>query len=133
MRKPKQAGFTLIEVMIVAAIVGILAAIAYPSYQEHVRQARRAEVATVLLESAQLLERHFTRHGAYDAGTLALASQSPTVGQAVFTLTAVLDEDSYSLTARAVPQGIMAGDVCARYTLNQVGQRTPADIRCWRR
>ncbi len=133
MRKLKQAGFTLIEVMIVAAIVGILAAIAYPSYQEHVRQARRAEVATVLLESAQLLERHFTRHGAYDAGTLVLASQSPTAGQSVFTLTAVLDEDSYSLTARAVPQGIMAGDVCARYTLNQVGQRTPADIRCWRR
>lgn len=133
MRKLKQAGFTLIEVMIVAAIVGILAAIAYPSYQEHVRQARRAEVATVLLESAQLLERHFTRHGAYDAGTLVLASQSPTAGQAVFTLTAVLDEDSYSLTAGAVPQGIMAGDVCARYTLNQVGQRTPADIRCWRR
>ncbi|PCD01359.1 type IV pilin protein [Halopseudomonas pelagia] len=133
MRKLKQAGFTLIEVMIVAAIVGILAAIAYPSYQEHVRQARRAEVATVLLESAQLLERHFTRHGAYDAGTLVLASQSPVAGQAVFALTAVLDEDSYSLTARAVPQGILAGDVCARYTLNQVGQRTPADIRCWRR
>lgn len=133
MRKSKQAGFTLIEVMIVAAIVGILAAIAYPSYQEHVRQARRAEVATVLLESAQLLERHFTRHGAYDAGALVLHSQSPTAGQAVFTLNAVLEEDSYSLTARAVPQGIMAGDVCARYTLNQVGQRTPADIRCWRR
>lgn len=133
MRLLKQAGFTLIEIMIVAAIVGILAAIAYPSYQEQVRQTRRAEVATVLLENAHLLERHFTRFGAYDKGAPVLATQSPTAGQAVFTITRVLGVDSYRLTARAVPQGMMAGDSCAEYSLDQVGQRTPADIKCWRR
>ena len=79
----RHAGFTLIELMLVVAVVGILAAIAYPSYQEQVRQTRRAEVA--------------------------------------------------SLVARAVPGGIMARDVCAEYSLDQVGQRTPADSRCWRR
>jgi len=55
------SGFTLIEVMVVVAIVGILAAIAYPSYQEHVRRANRAEARGILLEMAQLLERNYTK------------------------------------------------------------------------
>jgi type IV pilus assembly protein PilE len=129
----RHAGFTLIELMLVVAVVGILAAIAYPSYQEQVRQTRRAEVASVLLENAQLLERHFTRHGAYDEGNAALVTQSPGAGQAVFEVRAELQADSYRLVARAVPGGIMARDVCAEYSLDQVGQRTPADSRCWRR
>ncbi|WP_040640750.1 type IV pilin protein [Halopseudomonas pelagia] len=129
----RQAGFTLIELMLVVAVVGILAAIAYPSYQEQVRQTRRAEVAAVLLENAQLLERFFTRHGSYEEGAAALISQSPAAGQAVFVITSTLEVDTYLLNARAVPGGVMAGDACAQYSLNQVGQRTPAEIKCWRR
>lgn len=131
--KNRAFGFTLIEVMIVVAIIGILAAIAYPSYVEHVRQTRRAEVTTVLLENAQLLERHYTRHGAYDSGTVALATQSPASGSAVSNIAAVLGAQTYTLTATAVAGGVLAGDTCAVYTLNQVGQRTPADTKCWRR
>lgn len=128
-----QNGFTLIEVMLVVVVIGILAGIALPGYQEHVRQARRAEVATVLLENAQLLERHYARHGGYDVGTAGLASQSPVSGPAVYQIVATLVAESFTLTATAVPGGIMAGDVCAVYTLNQVNQRAPADSRCWRR
>jgi type IV pilus assembly protein PilE len=129
----KRAGFTLIELMIAVAVVGILAAIAYPAYQEQVRQTRRAEVTTVLLENAQLLERHFTRTGAYDTGTVSLAMQSPVSGTAVYTLVAVRGPATYTLTATAAQSGIMARDTCASYTFNQVGQRTPADTKCWRR
>ncbi|UAW97904.1 type IV pilin protein [Halopseudomonas nanhaiensis] len=127
-------GFTLIEVMVMVAIVGILAAIAYPGYLEHVRQTRRAEVTALMLENAQLLERHYTRHGAYDSGTLGgLATQAPASGTAVYTLALVAGADSYTITATAQPGGIMAGDVCANYSLNQVGRRGPSDARCWRR
>lgn len=129
----RQTGFTLIELMLVVAVVGILAAIAYPSYQEQVRQARRAEVTAVLLENAQRLERHFTRHGSYQDGVAGLVVQSPAAGQAVFIITWELEADTYLLSARAVPGSIMGADACAQYSLNQVGQRTPAEIKCWRR
>ena len=130
----RAAGFTLIEIMVVVAIVGILSAIAYPSYIEHVRQTRRAEVTALMLENAQLLERHYTRHGAYNAGVVAgLMSQAPQSGSAVYTIAVHTDVHQYSMTATAQSGGLMAGDACARYTLNQVGQRSPSDAKCWRR
>ncbi|TVP89742.1 MAG: type IV pilin protein [Pseudomonadaceae bacterium] len=130
----KQLGFTLIEVMVVVAIVGILAAIAYPAYTEYVKKTRRAEVSSILLENAHLLERHYTRNGAYDDGTVnGLVTQSPADGAAVFTIMVTREEETFELEATAVAGSIMAGDVCATYTLNQLGQRTPAEAKCWRR
>lgn len=63
----RQAAFTLIEVMIVVAIVGILAAVAYPSYQEFVRRGARAEARAAVLNMAQLQERNFSDRGLYAA------------------------------------------------------------------
>lgn len=63
--RTKQVGFTLIELMIVVAIVGILSAIAYPSYTEYVRRGHRAEARTGLLQAQQWLERAATAQGVY--------------------------------------------------------------------
>lgn len=58
-------GFTLIELMITVAIIGILAAIAYPSYQDSILKGRRAEGRTALLNLLQQQERYYTQTGSY--------------------------------------------------------------------
>ena len=63
--KHTQPGFTLIELMITVAIVGILASIAYPSYQDSVMKSRRADVKGVLLGLTNAMERRFTETNSY--------------------------------------------------------------------
>lgn len=65
----RHAGFTLIEIMIVVAVIGILAAIAYPSYQESILKGRRAEGRTALMELLQQQERFMTQRNCYLAFT----------------------------------------------------------------
>ena len=60
-----QRGFTIIELMIVVAIVAILAAVALPNYTQYVRRSNRADAQTTLLQAAQFLERRFTTSGSY--------------------------------------------------------------------
>lgn len=63
----KDTGFTLIELMIAVVIVGILAAIAYPSYIDHVRKARRADAKAALTQLAQQEEALYARTASYSA------------------------------------------------------------------
>jgi type IV pilus assembly protein PilE len=66
-KNDKRLGFTLIELMIVVAVVGILAAIAFPSYQEHIRKGRRNDGMNALLDAAEKLEVVRARTGSYTA------------------------------------------------------------------
>ena len=60
-----QQGFTLIELLIVVLIAAILATIAYPSYQNYIRQTRLASVRTQMLHNAQQLERYYTQKSTF--------------------------------------------------------------------
>ncbi len=65
MRTSRFSGFTLIELMIAVMIIGILAAVAYPSYQDSINKSRRAEGKSALLKAAQVLERWYTDNNTY--------------------------------------------------------------------
>lgn len=128
--KKNISGFTLIELMITVAILAILATIAYPSFQEQVRETRRANAQSDLLELASYMERFYTQNFTY-AGAAIPFDESPKDGNNKFYDLSLDDLTANSYTLSAVPKGGQAGDRCGTMTVNEVNQRKPAGD-CWR-
>ncbi len=114
-------GFTLIEVMIVVAIVAILSAIALPSYTEYIRRGHRAEARAGLLQAAQWMERAATATGTYPLAAAFPGGLTKVPSDRYDISIESTDGRSYTLTA--TPKGSQAGDKCGNYTLNQAGLR----------
>lgn len=130
-KRARTRGFTLIELMIVIAILGILASIAIPAYQDSVRKAKRADAQGALMGLANAMERHFTANNSFlgaaaaaaDTGAPGIfATQVPVDGgTAYYNLTiSAATASSYTLTATAT--GGQAGD--GNLTLTNTGART---------
>lgn len=133
-------GFTLIEVMIVVAIVGILAAIAYPSYQEQVRKSRRADCAGELTLLANAMERFFTLNGTYVGASVTGANaifpaQCPIDGGTPAYDFGITAQTATTFTVQAQPTGPQTGDKCGTLTLTSVGQQGVSTglalTECW--
>ena len=131
----KARGFTLIELMIVVVVIAILAAIAYPSYQNQVQKTRRADAQTGLLQAAQLLERCFTRTNTYVGCGLPTYNGAQTSPDGFYAISFADGEPTATtFELEAAPQGPQAQDPCGTLTLTHVGERDSdgnAADRCW--
>jgi len=138
----KQAGFTLIELMIVVAIAAILAAVAYPSYIQYVLKAGRSDAKVALHQLAQSQETYFLRNRKYATDLTTLGYSSANVpspeGKYIVTLDNAT-ETTFTLQAKPKTGDNQANDEdCQTFILDHVGRKTAMDTNntnttdtCW--
>ncbi len=139
----KSPGFTLIELMITIAVIGILAAVAYPVYTDSITKSRRADAKAKLMEVAQRQERFYTERNLYTATLSELGYASGTLrsDSGYYTITVAATSGAgntiaNSFTLTATPTGSQANDEkCRNFTLTHTnvkgisGSGTATD--CW--
>ncbi|MEY3219564.1 MAG: hypothetical protein RIT27_921 [Pseudomonadota bacterium] len=144
--KKHDVGFTLVELMIVVGIMGILAAIAIPQYDQYLRKSKRAEAKTALSGIAQLQETFYVNNGnryasklgsgglnchkkglcKADGGTTAPSSE----GNYTIEISSVTNT-GFALKATAASPGQLKDAQCAVFTLDSRGQKTATSNDCW--
>lgn len=134
----KKNGFTLIELMVTVAIVGVLASIAIPTYNSYSIKSHRVEGKSLIMEVMQKQEKYFTENNTYTTNLTLLGYSSSTV---------IGEQGYYSLTASAAPDGIINNVIltaqpidsqasdseCGSFIMNSNGQKSTSTSSptCW--
>ena len=124
-------GFSLIELMITVAIVGILAAVAMPSYNVYVLESKRLDGTSALLKLSSLQERYYAQNNTYAVNDDIAEVGGATSKESLYDLEITKATSSeFTATATAIAKGSQASDTgCTALTLISTGVRTPKD--CW--
>lgn len=126
--KPLQSGFSLIELLIVVAIIGILAGIAYPQYGKFVEKSRRADGQLALMEEVQALERCKSTRYSY-ANCSVSRSHSP---ESYYAITLESTGSTFTVTATGQNQQLNDSE-CKVLSIDHLGSRLPDPdtTACW--
>lgn len=129
-------GFTLLELMIITVVIGILGAIAFPAYQQHVAASRRADAKGALLDLAQRMERIYAEQGTYANATLGSTGIYPTTSPQGHYTMSIVTKTSTSFLLRATRAGKQVGDACGNFGYDHAGSKTVSSAtltaaKCW--
>ena len=133
----KLAGFTLIELVITVAVIGILASVAFPIYTDQIRKSKRADLVTDIMECAAVLERRFTIFSTYQS------EACDNVNNDDYSLAVTVSCDSngkkncYAITATPTSGFAIDDTDCTTFTMDHLGSRSATGVvsdptrRCW--